>query len=135
MDFFDFDDIIEIKFPAENFLKIKETLTRIGEKLQGKNLKQLAYILHKQGRYYILHYKQLQILDGEDVKVTDEEIIKTDLIISVLKNWGLIDIANPEDEGFLTSPNEGLNKEIKIVPFKEKYKWNFTSPYKIGYTG
>ncbi len=133
MNHLDLDTVIEVAFPAENFLKITETLRRSGKKLEGKNLKQIAYLFHKRGRYWILHYKQMRIMDGEEgIDLTPDDERKTDIIISVLRNWNLLDVVNPEDKGYLLEPNESINGEVKIVPHKEKYRWTFHSPYNIG---
>ncbi len=123
---------IEVKFPKENFLKIKETLGRIGEKKNGKTLKRIAYIFHKKGKYYILHYKELKQLDGEKVIITEEDFETLYLIISVLLNWGLVELVDKKNKKKMTPASVPLNGAIKIIPFKEKYKWKFIQTYDIG---
>lgn len=116
---------IEITLPhPDNFLKIKETLTRIGiSSKRGDKLYQSCHILHKQGRYVILHFKELFILDGKTNTLTEEDVLRRNLIAIMLREWKLIEF--PEKL-------ETTSIQIKIVPFKEKSNWALISKYNIG---
>lgn len=119
---------IEIKLTdPENFLKIKETLTRIGiASKKEKKLYQSCHILHKRGRYVIIHFKELFALDGKDSNITQEDEIRRDSIAMLLEEWKLIEIV--ED----TMVDEADLKQIKIVPHSEKNEWVLESKYSIG---
>ena len=112
----------------EDFLKIKETLTRIGvSSRKEKKLYQSCHILHKQGKYYIVHFKELFALDGKPTDFTDEDKLRRNAIAVLLEEWGLVKIVNKSDE-MKTAP---LN-QIKILPFKEKNQWELVAKYSIG---
>lgn len=123
---------IEIE-PLNNdeFLKVKETLTRIGiaSRTQGEDkptLWQSCHILHKRGKYYACHFKQLFLLDGRDKRtnLSEEDINRAELIANMLQSWGLIKIK--EEYPFNT------NVKVVVIPYKEKSNWNLRSKYTIG---
>ena len=113
----------------DDFLKVKETLTRIGVSSQREEntLFQSCHILHKQGRYFILHFKELFLLDGKPSNFTEEDFKRRNTITTLLSDWGLLELVN------YTHASEKTNlKQIKIVPFKEKKNWTLNSKYNIG---
>jgi hypothetical protein len=124
------ESLLEVKIEEEeDFLKIKETLTRIGvASRKEKKLYQSCHILHKQGRYYIVHFKELFALDGKPTDFTDEDKGRRNTIALLLEEWGLIKIADVEDVKDLRSPLS----QIKILPFKEKNEWELVAKYNIG---
>jgi len=113
----------------EDFLKIKETLTRIGvASRKDKKLYQSCHILHKQGKYYIVHFKELFALDGKPTDFDDVDKDRRNAIALLLEEWGLVTIVN---RGHLKSETLPLS-QIKILPFKEKKEWELVSKYSIG---
>ena len=112
----------------ENFLKIKETLCRIGVASKKDNtLFQSCHILHKQGRYYITHFKELFALDGKEADFMENDLERRNTIAKLLEDWGLLKIISTlKEDNFCP-----LNK-IKIISFKEKSEWNLVPKYKIG---
>jgi hypothetical protein len=119
---------VSLKNP-EDFLKIKETLSRIGLASKKENtLYQSCHILHKQGKYYIVHFKELFLLDGKDSTLAEGDIARRNRIVTLLEEWELLDIVDPDKIEDLQSP---LN-QIKIIPFKEKSNWNLVTKYTIG---
>jgi len=124
------ESLLEVKIgEEEDFLKIKETLTRIGvASRKEKKLYQSCHILHKQGRYYIVHFKELFALDGKPTDFTDEDKGRRNTIALLLEEWGLIKIADVKDVKDLRSPLS----QIKILPFKEKNEWELVAKYNIG---
>ncbi len=121
---------IEISLPSpDSFLKIKETLTRIGiSSRKEKKLYQTCHILHKQGRYSILHFKELFILDGKKDTFADEDEARRNTIVNLLEEWGLVAIVNPDSS---KEPIAQLN-QIKIISHKEKSNWTLEAKYNIG---
>jgi len=121
---------IEIELPTQDtFLKVKETLTRIGiSARQEKKLFQSCHILHKKGRYAILHFKELFKLDGKVDTFSEEDKARRNTIVNLLSEWGLISIVNPKQTDELTA---SLN-QIKIISFKEKGDWELAVKYNIG---
>jgi hypothetical protein len=121
---------IEIRLGEEDdFLKIKETLTRIGvASRKDKTLYQSCHILHKQGRYVILHFKELFELDGKASNFSDEDKGRRNTIAKLLEDWDLIKIVEPEA---VKKPIATLN-QIKILPHKEKNDWTLVAKYSIG---
>jgi len=121
---------IEIRLGEEDdFLKIKETLTRIGvASRKDKTLYQSCHILHKQGRYVILHFKELFELDGKASNFSDEDKGRRNTIAKLLEDWDLIKIVEPEA---VKKPIATLN-QIKILPHKEKNDWSLVAKYSIG---
>ena len=120
---------IEVKLPSQDsFLKVKETLTRIGiSSRKEKKLYQTCHILHKQGRYSILHFKELFILDGKKNTFTEEDLARRNTIVKLLEEWELVDIINESKN----SPAAPLN-QIKILSHKEKSNWTLEAKYNIG---
>lgn len=127
---FNLDQLVEVRLKnPEDFLKIKETLSRIGLASKKDNtLYQSCHILHKQGKYYIVHFKELFLLDGKDSTLAESDVARRNRIVGLLEEWELLDIVNPDKILDLQSP---LN-QIKIIPFKEKDKWNLVTKYTIG---
>ena len=113
----------------DDFLKVRETLTRIGvASRKDKTLYQSCHILHKQGRYFIVHFKELFALDGKPTNFSENDQARRNTVANLLAEWGLIQLSNPSDTEELTVP---LN-QLKILSFKEKDEWNLTAKYNIG---
>lgn len=113
----------------DDFLKVKETLTRIGvSSRKDKVLYQSCHILHKQGKYYITHFKELFALDGKPSNMTDNDIQRRNSIALLLEDWGLIEIVNKS----LIGNNVAPIHQIKIISFKEKNEWELIPKYNIG---
>ena len=118
---------VTLKEP-DDFLKVRETLSRIGvASRKEKNLYQSCHILHKQGKYYIVHFKELFALDGKETNISENDIGRRNRISSLLKDWGLIDIVGS------TEPMSPLS-QIKIISFKDKSDWTLQTKYNIGKT-
>jgi len=118
---------VTIKQP-DDFLKIRETLTRIGvASRKDKTLYQSCHILHKQGRYYIVHFKELFALDGKKATLVENDIQRRNTIAILLSDWGLIDIVKPTE-----AENKAPLSQIKVLPFKEKKEWTLSAKYNIG---
>ena len=112
----------------ENFLKVKETLSRIGVASKKDNtLYQSCHILHKQGRYFITHFKELFALDGKAADFSDNDIERRNTIAKLLQEWGLIKIVNEAD-----SLEFAPLSQVKIISYKEKKEWNLVPKYNIG---
>ena len=124
------ESMIEVKLrSAEDFLKIRETLTRIGvASRRDKVLFQSCHILHKQGRYYIVHFKELFALDGKPTNFSDEDQGRRNTITNLLAEWGLIDIVDLER---VKDPISPLS-QVKILSHKEKNDWKLEAKYNIG---
>jgi hypothetical protein len=123
------DSMLEILLSEpDNFLKVRETLTRIGIASKKDNtLFQSCHILHKQGRYFIVHFKELFALDGKDSNITSSDIERRNAITCLLEDWDLLKIVN------LTKvENKASLSQIKVVSFKEKTDWNLVAKYNIG---
>ena len=122
--------LVEVELPSEeSFLKIKETLTRIGiASRKDKKLYQSCHILHRQCKYYIVHFKELFMLDGKINNFSDEDKARRNTIVKLLEEWGLIKTmsASIADE-----PAAPLS-QIKILPYKEKDQWELVAKYSIG---
>jgi len=118
---------VTIKQP-DDFLKVRETLTRIGvASRKDKTLFQSCHILHKQGKYYITHFKELFALDGKNSTLTENDIQRRNTIALLLQDWNLIDVVNPT-----LVENKAPLSQIKVLPFKEKNEWNMVAKYNIG---
>lgn len=116
--------------PAD-FLKVKETLTRIGvASRKDKKLYQSCHILHKQGKYAIVHFKELFALDGKETNFSDEDRGRRNTIAALLEEWGLVKIVNPK---MVADPKAPMS-QIKVISFKEKNDWDLCSKYSIGRT-
>lgn len=112
----------------DDFLKVRETLTRIGVASRKENkLYQSCHILHKQGRYFIVHFKELFLLDGKKSNLEENDIARRNTIATLISDWGLISIDSPEK----AQPVAPL-RQIKIIPFKEKSNWELCPKYNIG---
>ena len=121
---------IEVSLPSQDsFVKIKETLTRIGiSSRKEKKLYQSCHILHKQGRYSILHFKELFILDGKKDTFADEDRARRNTIVNLLEEWGLVNVIDTDNA---QDPIAPLN-QIKILSHKEKGNWILEAKYNIG---
>ena len=120
---------ISLKEP-DDFLKIRETLTRIGVASRKDNkLYQSCHILHKQGRYFIVHFKELFMLDGKPSNLMDNDVERRNTIATLLSDWGLLDIINADQ-----SKNKAPLRQIKVIPHKEKAQWELCPKYNIGNT-
>jgi len=118
---------ITLKDP-DDFLKVKETLSRIGvASKKDKTLYQSCHILHKQGRYFIVHFKELFALDGKFADITDNDIQRRNTIGKLLQDWGLITIINP-----VLFTDQAPLSQIKVIAFKEKSEWNIQTKYNLG---
>lgn len=124
------NSLIEVKIAEEqDFLKIKETLTRIGvASRKEKKIYQSCHILHKQGRYYIVHFKELFLLDGKPSDFSFEDKGRRNTIVKLLEEWNLLKVVEPKQ---VENPTANLN-QIKILPFKDKNDWILESKYNIG---
>jgi hypothetical protein len=124
------ETLVEVRLGEEDdFLKVRETLTRIGvASRKDKTLYQSCHILHKQGKYYIVHFKELFALDGKPSDFSEEDKGRRNTITKLLSDWGLIVIVDQEKITELQTP---LN-QIKILPFKEKNEWSLVTKYNIG---
>ena len=112
----------------DDFLKVRETLTRIGiASRKDKKLYQSCHILHKQGRYFIVHFKELFLLDGKKSNLEEEDIARRNTIAQLMSDWGLINIENSS----IMSPLAPL-RQIKIISFKDKNEWELCPKYNIG---
>jgi hypothetical protein len=123
---------VEITLDDEDaFLKVRETLTRIGVSSRKERvLYQSCHILHKQGRYVILHFKELFLLDGKPSTITDNDLQRRNAIVNLLEEWGLLKIV-PEEKEKLEG-NLAPIHQIKIISYKEKDEWELVSKYTIG---
>ena len=131
------ENMVEIKLPSSteegkraDFLKIVETLTRMGIVSKSGNGKrkliQSAHILHKQGRYYIVHFKEMFLLDGRrETEFSEEDMIRRNTIADRLEEWGLLEIVNGDKIDDRTA-------YVKVIPYKEKNEWELESKYNIG---
>jgi len=126
----DLNNFIEVTLKhQDDFLKVKETLTRIGvSSRKEKVLYQSCHILHKQGKYYIVHFKELFALDGKPSNISENDIQRRNAIAKLLEEWGLIKIMNPK----LLEDNLAPLHQIKIISFKEKDDWDLIAKYNIG---
>jgi len=124
------DTMIEVTLSKEDdFLKIRETLTRIGVSSQkNKTIYQSCHILHKKGKYYITHFKELFALDGKPSNFGDEDRGRRNTIANLLAEWGLVTLVKPT---MSTEPVAPLS-QIKILPYKEKREWNLEPKYNLG---
>lgn len=123
------DSLVEVRLgEQDDFLKVKETLTRIGvASRKDQSLYQSCHILHKQGKYYIVHFKELFMLDGKPANFSDDDKGRRNTIASLLDEWGLVKIVDQDK----VADKLPLN-QIKILPFKEKDQWTLVSKYNIG---
>ena len=127
---YDIENMLEIAF-AENddFLKIRETLTRIGvASRKDRTLYQSCHILHKRGKYYLVHFKELFALDGKDSSIVENDLARRNAIARLLEEWKLLKIVKPEQASTPLAPMS----QIKVLPHKEKSDWSLVAKYNIG---
>ena len=122
--------MVEVKLhEQDDFLKVRETLTRIGiASRKEKTLFQSCHILHKQGKYYIVHFKELFALDGKTTNFTENDTARRNSIANLLSEWELISLVDPDKSAEPTVPLS----QLKILSFKEKDEWDLTPKYNIG---
>jgi len=122
-------DMLEVTLnEPDDFLKVRETLTRIGVSSRKENkLFQSCHILHKQGRYFIVHFKELFLLDGKKSNLEESDIGRRNTIATLMSDWGLVSIQNES-----VAKNLAPLRQIKIIPFKEKVNWELCPKYNIG---
>jgi len=114
----------------DDFLKVRETLTRIGvASRKDRKLYQSCHILHKQGRYFIVHFKELFVLDGKPSTITENDIQRRNTIAVLLSDWGLVSINNTEQ-----AKDRAPLRQIKVLSFKERDEWELCPKYNIGNT-
>ena len=123
-------DLVEITFPEkDDFLKIRETLSRIGvASRKEKELFQSCHILHKKGKYYIVHFKELFKLDGKQTNFDESDLGRRNTIVDLLRQWSLVKVL---DSNQISEPRAPLS-QIKVIPYKEKLEWKLTQKYSIG---
>ncbi len=112
----------------DDFLKVRETLTRMGVASRKDNkLYQSCHILHKQGRYFIIHFKELFMLDGKPSNLMENDVERRNTIATLLSDWGLLDLVEEEQ-----AENKAPLRQIKIISHKEKHDWELCPKYNIG---
>jgi hypothetical protein len=121
---------VEVTLPnPDNFLKVRETLSRIGvASKKDKTLYQSCHILHKQGKYYIVHFKQLFLLDGKQSDFTEDDRARLNSIANLLDEWELVELVDVQKSSDPVAPLS----QIKIISHKEKNEWNLVAKYNIG---
>lgn len=124
------DNMVEVVLKKpDDFLKVRETLTRIGVASKKSDaLFQSCHILHKQGKYYITHFKELFALDGKPTDFTEDDIARRNTIANLLAEWGLVNLAIPEKSAAPIAPLS----QIKVIPFSQKGDWELITKYNIG---
>ena len=122
-------DMLEVTLnEPDDFLKIRETLTRIGvASRKDQKLYQSCHILHKQGRYFIVHFKELFLLDGKPSNLLENDLQRRNTIATLLADWGLVSLINPSQ-----AQDCAPLRQIKVIPFKEKSQWELCPKYNIG---
>lgn len=121
-------ELVEVRLEKpEDFLKIKETLTRIGISSKDKKLFQSCHILHKKSKYYIVHFKELFKIDGKPCDISIEDIQRRNAISCLLEEWGLLEVIDK-----LKVEDRIHIRKMKIIPFKEKNEWELIPKYNIG---
>jgi len=127
---YDIENMLEISFKEnDDFLKIRETLTRIGvASRKDKTLYQSCHILHKRGKYYLVHFKELFALDGKESSLTENDLARRNSIARLLDEWDLLSILDEEQSSSPLAPMS----QIKVLPHKEKPEWNLVAKYNIG---
>lgn len=126
----DLETMIEVELVNEDdFLKVRETLTRIGiASRKDMTLYQSCHILHKQGKYYIVHFKELFALDGKPTNFDEADISRRNTIANLISEWGLVKLVDPSKSEDPISPLS----QIKVLPHKDKDTWNLVAKYNIG---
>ena len=124
------ENMLEVKIKEpDDFLKIRETLTRIGvASRKERKIYQSCHILHKQGRYFIVHFKELFALDGKTANIFTNDIERRNTIAQLLSDWGLVELVSEV-------ANKAPLSQIKVLPFKEKHEWILEPKYNIGKKG
>ena len=124
------DNMVEVLLKKpDDFLKVRETLTRIGVASKKSDaLFQSCHILHKQGKYYITHFKELFALDGKPTDFTEDDVARRKTIANLLAEWGLVNLALPEKSATPIAPLS----QIKVIPFAQKGDWELITKYNIG---
>jgi hypothetical protein len=124
------DNMVEVVLKKpDDFLKVRETLTRIGVASKKSDaLFQSCHILHKQGKYYITHFKELFALDGKPTDFTEDDIARRNTIANLLAEWGLVNLAIPDKSAAPIAPLS----QIKVIPFNQKGDWELITKYNIG---
>ena len=127
---YDIADMLEISFKEnDDFLKIRETLTRIGvASRKDKTLYQSCHILHKRGKYYIVHFKELFALDGKESTISENDLARRNAIARLLEEWDLLSIVDSTQSSTPLAPMS----QIKVLPHKEKSEWHLVAKYNIG---
>ena len=122
-------DMVEVVLKEpDDFLKVRETLTRIGvASRKEKKIYQSCHILHKQGKYYIVHFKELFALDGKHTNITENDVQRRNRISQLLADWGLVSVVDFDSLGELAPLNQ-----IKVISFNDKTNWTLESKYNIG---
>ena len=123
------ESMLEVTLPEpDNFLKVKETLTRIGIASRKEHkLYQSCHILHKQGRYFIVHFKELFALDGKESNLTNNDVERRNTVAVLLQDWGLLKVLKPAEV-----EQQASLSQIKVLSFKEKDEWELVPKYNIG---
>ena len=124
------EELVEVTLSErEDFLKVRETLTRIGvASKKDQTLYQSCHILHKQGKYYVVHFKELFELDGKPSNMSENDTQRRNTIANLMAEWGLVKLVDPAK----TKDNVAPLSQIKILPFKDKSQWQLVSKYTIG---
>ena len=124
------EDMLEISFKEnDDFLKIRATLTRIGvASRKEQTLYQSCHILHKRGKYYLVHFKELFALDGKESSITENDLARRNAIAKLLEEWDLLSILDEEQASTPLAPMS----QIKVLPHKEKSEWDLVAKYNIG---
>lgn len=124
-------DLVEVTLnEKDDFLKVRETLTRIGvASKKDRILYQSCHILHKQGKYYIVHFKELFALDGKPTDISENDLSRRNAIVKLLEDWGLVAIVNKDKA---ENPPPIFLSQIKIISHKEKHDWDLVPKYNIG---
>lgn len=123
------DSLVEVSLKnPDDFLKVKETLTRIGvPSFKNKTLYQSCHILHKRGKYYIVHFKELFALDGRESSMSDDDLARRNTIATLLEDWGLVSVI---DKTKLEPKAQGGS--FKVINYNDKHNWTLESKYRIG---
>tara|TARA_Y100001972_G_C7649073_1_gene326317 strand:+ start:83 stop:490 length:408 start_codon:yes stop_codon:yes gene_type:complete len=122
------DEMLEVGLKEpDDFLKVRETLSRIGvASRKDKTLFQSCHILHKQGKYFIVHFKELFALDGKDTNISENDIARRNTIANLLSDWGLVKVIKTDEV------KSAPLSQIKVISFKEKNDWKLETKYNIG---
>ena len=125
------NDLVEVTLAEkDDFLKVRETLTRIGvASKKDRILYQSCHILHKQGRYYVVHFKELFALDGKETDLSDNDLSRRNAIANLLEDWGLVKLVDPTST---ETPEPIFLSQVKILSHKEKKDWELVPKYSIG---